>query len=153
MALKQKAPDVMAAPNVIPMADIMLVLLIIFMVITPLLQKGVSVDMAKAQNAISMPNADKDDAILLVVTRDGHTFLGNTEVSMDEITSKVRDLVSDRLDKTVFIRSDSRAQYGTVVKVVDQVRSAGVENLGLLTQKMMDERKTPAPPTGTPGGQ
>lgn len=141
----------MAAPNVIPMADIMLVLLIIFMVITPLLQKGVSVDMAKAENAISMPNADKDDAILIVVTRDGHTFMGNTEVGMDEITSKVRDLVSNRLDKTVFIRSDSRAQYGTVVKVVDQVRSAGVENLGLLTQKMMDERKTPPPPPA--GGQ
>ena len=62
MAYKPKAPPVMAAPNVIPMADIMLVLLIIFMVVTPMLQKGVSVDMAKVNNAEDMQNADKDDA-------------------------------------------------------------------------------------------
>ena len=65
MAYKPKAPAVMAAPNVIPMADIMLVLLIIFMVITPMLQKGLSVDMAKAENAVKMPDADKDDAIII----------------------------------------------------------------------------------------
>ena len=68
MAYKPKAPAVMAAPNVIPMADIMLVLLIIFMVITPMLQKGVSVDMAKARNAQDMQDADKDDAIIIAVT-------------------------------------------------------------------------------------
>ena len=67
MAYKPKAPPVMAAPNVIPMADIMLVLLIIFMVVTPMLQKGVSVDMAKVNNAEDMQNADKDDAIILAV--------------------------------------------------------------------------------------
>ena len=77
MALKAHAAPVMAAPNVIPMADIMLVLLIIFMVITPMLQKGVTVDMAKAQNAHNMPAADKDDAVIIAVTRDGKTFLGN----------------------------------------------------------------------------
>src|SRR5580698_9258709 len=71
MAYKPKAPPVMAAPNVIPMADIMLVLLIIFMVVTPMLQKGVSVDMAKVNNARDLQDADKDDAIILAVTRDG----------------------------------------------------------------------------------
>ena len=76
MGYKPKAPPVMAAPNVIPMADIMLVLLIIFMVITPMLQKGLPVNMAKAENAEKMPNADKDDAIIVAVTRDGHLFLG-----------------------------------------------------------------------------
>ncbi len=68
----------MSAPNVIPMADIMLVLLIIFMVITPMLQKGVTVDMAKAENARDMQDADKDDAIIIAVTRDGKMFLGNS---------------------------------------------------------------------------
>jgi len=138
----------MASPNVIPMADIMLVLLIIFMVITPMLQKGVTVDMARAQNAHDMQAADKDDAVIIAITRDGKTFLGNREVALDEITTDVKDLISDRLDKTVFIRSDSRAKYGDVVKAVDEVRSAGVDNLGLLTQRIQAS-KAPPPPSGT----
>jgi biopolymer transport protein ExbD len=146
MALKVKAAPVMAAPNVIPMADIMLVLLIIFMVITPMLQKGITVDMARAENAVDMKAADKDDAVIIAVTRDGHTYLGNRQVGLDEITNDVKDLISDRLDKTVYIRSDTRAKYGDVVKAVDEVRSAGVDNLGLLTQKIQTGKSTPPPP-------
>ena len=92
MGYKPKAPPVMAAPNVIPMADIMLVLLIIFMVVTPMLQKGVSVDMAKVNNAQDMQDADKDDAIILAVTRGGNLYLGSTQVGLSEITTKVKDL-------------------------------------------------------------
>src|SRR5579863_8620711 len=107
MSYKPKAPPVMAAPNVIPMADIMLVLLIIFMVITPMLQKGLPVNMAKAENAEKMPNADRDDAVIVAITKDGHFFLGSKEVSLDEITGDVKDQLSDRLDKTVYVRSDA----------------------------------------------
>jgi biopolymer transport protein ExbD/biopolymer transport protein TolR len=151
MAYKPKAPPVMAAPNVIPMADIMLVLLIIFMVITPMLQKGLPVNMAKAENAEKMPNADRDDAVIVAVTKDGHFFLGSKEVSLDEITGDVKDRLSDRLDKTVYVRSDARAKYGDVVKAVDEVRSAGVENLGLLTEKPQTNKNTPPPPPPTGG--
>jgi biopolymer transport protein ExbD len=136
----------MAAPNVIPMADIMLVLLIIFMVVTPMLQKGVSVDMAKVNNAQDMQDADKDDAIILAVTRDGKMYLGSTQVTLDEITTKVKDLIANRLDKTVFVRSDARAKYGDVVKAVDEVRSAGVDKLGLLTEKIRTKSNITAPP-------
>jgi biopolymer transport protein ExbD len=148
MAYKPKAPPVMAAPNVIPMADIMLVLLIIFMVITPMLQKGLTVDMAKAENAVKMPNADKDDAIIIGVTRDGKTYMGNREIGLDQITSEIKDQLSNRLDKTVYVRSDRRAKYGDVVKAVDEVRAAGVENLGLLTEKPNQRATAPEPPTG-----
>ena len=130
MALKVKAAPVMAAPNVIPMADIMLVLLIIFMVITPMLQKGVTVDMARAQNAHNMQDADKDDAVIIAITRDGQTISGQPQIDLEEITNDVKDLISDRLDKTVYIRSDSRAKYGDVVKAVDEVRSAGRRQSG-----------------------
>jgi len=150
MAYKPKAPPVMSAPNVIPMADIMLVLLIIFMVITPMLQKGVSVDMAKVQNPQDMQDADKDDAVLIAVTRDGRYFLGTNQVTLDEITGKVKDLLANRLDKTVFVKSDARAKYGDVVKAVDEVRSAGVDNLGLLTDRLDTGKKAPPPP---PTGQ
>ncbi|HXN71890.1 MAG TPA: biopolymer transporter ExbD [Candidatus Acidoferrales bacterium] len=150
MAYKPKAPAVMASPNVIPMADIMLVLLIIFMVVTPMLQKGVSVDMAKANNAQDMQDADKDDAIIVAVTRDGHMYLGSTQVNLDEITNKVKDLLANRLDKTVFVRSDQRAKYGEVVKAVDEVRSAGVDKIGLLTEKNRGKSGAPAAPTPPP---
>jgi biopolymer transport protein ExbD len=151
MAYKPKAPPVMAAPNVIPMADIMLVLLIIFMVVTPMLQKGFSVDMAKVNNAQDLQDADKDDAIIVAVTRDGHTYLGNTQIGLDDITNKVKDLLTNRLDKTVFVRSDARAKYGDVVKAVDEVRSAGVDKIGLLTERIRTKGPAPAapPPAGT----
>jgi biopolymer transport protein ExbD len=151
MAYKPQAPPVMAAPNVIPMADIMLVLLIIFMVITPMLHKGVSVNMAAAQNVDKMQAADKDDAIIVAVTRDGKTFLGNNQLSLDQISDEIRDRISNRLDKTVYVRSDARAKYGDVVKAVDAVRAAGVENLGLLTEKTPPSRALPPPPSLTGG--
>jgi biopolymer transport protein ExbD/biopolymer transport protein TolR len=152
MGYKPKAPPVMAAPNVIPMADIMLVLLIIFMVVTPMLQKGVSVDMAKVNNAQDMQDADKDDAIIVAVTHDGHLYLGSTQVGLSEITTKVKDLLANRLDKTVFVRSDQRAKYGDVVKAVDEVRSAGVDKIGLLTEKNRGKTGAPAPPAPPAAG-
>jgi biopolymer transport protein ExbD len=136
----------MAAPNVIPMADIMLVLLIIFMVITPMLHKGVAVNMASAENVDKMQAADRDDAIIVAITRDGKTFLGNKEVGLDELSGDIKDQLSNRLDKTVYIRSDARAKYGDVVKAVDEVRSAGVENLGLLTERTTSNHAPPPPP-------
>ena len=150
MAYKPKAGEVMAAPNVIPMADIMLVLLIIFMVVTPMLQKGVSVDMARVQNPNDMPNADRDDAIIVAITRSGDIFLGTQKTAKDQLTSLIRDKLTNRLDKTVFVKSDGRAKYGDVVAVVDEVRAAGVDQLGLLTERAQD-RKTQAPPP--PPGQ
>ena len=146
MAYKPKAPDVMADPNVIPMADIMLVLLIIFMVVTPMLQKGISVDLAQVSNPREMQDADRDDAVILAVTRDGAIYLGATPIQKSEITSKVRDMVSARLDKTVYVKSDARAKYGDVVAVVDEVRAAGVDQLGLLTEKRQTR------PSGAGGG-
>ena len=116
------------------------------MVVTPMLQKGMTVDMARVENPEDMPNADKDDAVIVAVTRDGAIFLGSTKTEIDVVASQVRDLISGRMDKTVFIKSDGRAKYGEVVKVVDEVRSAGVDNVGLLTDKVETGRTTPPPP-------
>ena len=146
MAYKPKPGDIMSSPNVIPMADIMLVLLIIFMVITPMLQKGVSVDMARVQNPIDMPNADRDDAIIVAITRSGDIFVGTAKTPREQLTSLVKDRLATRLDKTVFVKSDARAKYGDVVAVVDEVRAAGVDQLGLLTERLEQQRRTPPPP-------
>jgi biopolymer transport protein ExbD len=146
MAYKPVAGPQMAAPNVIPMADIMLVLLIIFMVVTPMLQKGVSVDMANVNNPRDMQDADKDDAIIVAVTRDGGIFLGNTKIQKEDITGQIKDRIATRLDKTVFVKSDARAKYGDVVAVVDEIRSAGVDQLGLLTERIQKSQTAPPPP-------
>jgi len=148
MAYKPQAGAQMAAPNVIPMADIMLVLLIIFMVVTPMLTKDIPVDKPLAQNSRDMQDADKDDAIVVAVTRDGRIYLGSTQMSKDDITGQIKDRLSSRLDKTVYVSSDSRAKYGDVVAVVDEIRSAGVDQLGLLTQRMEKATTTPRPPAG-----
>jgi biopolymer transport protein ExbD len=131
---KQKAADTIAAINVTPMVDVMLVLLIIFMVITPMLSKGVSVDMFKALNPITMQDADKEDAVLIAVTRNGDTFLGSKKTQAADLPGKVKDLLANRLNKTVYVKSDSRARYEKVVEVVDNLRAAGVDSIGLLTE-------------------
>jgi biopolymer transport protein TolR len=141
---KPSVSPVMAAPNVIPMADIMLVLLIIFMVVAPMLTPYKPVDLAKVANPINMPGADKDNAVIVVISRSGDIYLGNTRTSMDDIASLVRDRISGRADKTIFLRSDARARYGDVVRLVDKIRSAGVDNVGLLTDKI--DSRMPHPP-------
>ena len=141
MAHKPTAPPTVADINVTPLVDVMLVLLIIFMVITPMLQKGFSVDKFKALNPRLMPDAEKEDATEIAITRDGKIYLGNTQIKLDEITTKVKDRISAKLDKTVYVRSDARAKYGDFLKIVDNVRAAGVDSLGLITEKI--ERRTP----------
>ena len=122
--------------NVTPMADVMLVLLIIFMVITPMLQKGVSVELAQTNNPVDMAEADQEDAVLVSVTRDGKFYLGARQVVLEELPGQVLDILSGRLDKTVYVKSDFRARYGDVVAVVDNVRTAGVDRIGLLTERL-----------------
>ncbi len=155
MAYKPQAGATMASPNVIPMADIMLVLLIIFMVVTPMLQHGEAVNMAKVDHPEEMPAADKDDAIIVAVARDGTVYVGTTKVEESQLTSIIRDKVKDLLDKSIFIKSDGRAKYIDVTKVVDDVRSAGVDQVGLLTERVEVRGATPtvpsAPATAPPG--
>ncbi|MBI3933706.1 MAG: biopolymer transporter ExbD [Acidobacteria bacterium] len=136
MSFGKQLADVNSEPNVVPMCDIMLVLLIIFMVITPMLQKGVSVDLAKAVNPRSMQDADRDDAIIVAITRDGKVFLGGDQTRPEELVEKVQDMIANRVDKTVYLKSDARAKYETVVEVVDEIRAAGVDQLGLITEKV-----------------
>ena len=131
--------EVTSEINVTPMADVMLVLLIIFMVVTPMLQKGQSVDLARTRNPVDMKEADRDDAVLVAVTRDGKFFLNKDRVVIDDLAAKVNDLLSTRLEKTVFVKSDFRAKYGDVVQVVDSIRNAGVDKVGLLTERLDDQ--------------
>jgi biopolymer transport protein TolR len=153
MATRDEGKKVNSNINVTPMVDVMLVLLIIFMVITPMLQKGVSVDLAKVNNPEQMPDADKEDALIVAVMRDGKIFFGNDQIAVDQLTNKVKDRIANRVDKRVYVRADARAKFGSVVGVVDNVRAAGVDQLGLLTEQRKTTPNAPAPATTPPAGQ
>jgi biopolymer transport protein ExbD/biopolymer transport protein TolR len=121
--------------NVTPMVDVMLVLLIIFMVITPMLKPDSHVEMARTNNPSDMSDANKADALIVAVARDGKIFLGNEMVSGAELTDRVKERLAGRNDRTIYVRADARARYKFVVDAVDDVRSAGADQLGLLTEK------------------
>jgi biopolymer transport protein TolR len=122
--------------NVTPMVDVMLVLLIIFMVITPMLQHGMPVDLVQTVNPKPMPDADKEDAVIVAVQRDGKIFLDTTQIKdPGDLTNKVKERLQNAKEKTVYVKADARAHYKAVVEVVDNVRSAGVSELGLLTEQ------------------
>ncbi len=127
--------------NVTPMVDVMLVLLIIFMVITPMLNNKVNVELPVASAAVMMDNANKEDAVMVAVTRDGKTFLGANQVNVDDIGSKISALLENKTDKEVYLRADVRANYGKVMDAIDQIRAAGVSELGIITDKP-DEDQT-----------
>jgi biopolymer transport protein TolR len=152
LAKRNEGAKVNSDINVTPMVDVMLVLLIIFMVITPMLQKGVSVDLAKVNNPEQMPDADKEDALIVAVMRDGKVYFGNDRIEPDQLTQKVKDRIANRTDKRVYIRADARARFGSVVEVVDNVRAAGVDDLGLLTEQRK-QTGTQRPPAAPSGGQ
>ena len=139
ISVRNEGAKVNSNINVTPMVDVMLVLLIIFMVITPMLQNKVNIDLAKTDNPVSMPDADKEDAIVVAVTRDGKVYLGQDPVNPAELGAKIRDKLTDKPGKQIFVRADARAKFLDVENAIDDVRAAGVESVGLLTEK----RQTP----------
>ena len=135
MAVRNEGAKVNSNINVTPMVDVMLVLLIIFMVITPMLQNKVSIDLARTDNPVAMPDADKEDAIVVAVTRNGDVYLGQDRVRPEELGAKVREKLTDKPGKEIFVRADARAKFLDVENAIDDVRTAGVESVGLLTEK------------------
>ena len=105
-------------------------------------------DLATVNNPEQMPDADKEDALIVAVMRDGKVFFGNDQTPPDQLTQKVKDRLANRIDKRVFVRADARAKFGSVVTVVDNVRAAGVDQLGLLTDQKKNTGNQAPPPTG-----
>ena len=131
--------------NVTPMADIMLVLLIIFMITTPLLQEGVYLNMAKAQNAQVAEGAADEDSTTVALARDEKIYLNKEEVSVTTLPQRLADSVAKAPEKPVFVKSDIAVKYGRVVEIVNIARDAGVKRIGL----MVDREEKP----GAPGAQ
>ena len=135
IATRNEGAKVNANINVTPMVDVMLVLLIIFMVITPMLQNKVNVDLANSTTATPMDDANKEDSVVVAITRDSRIYLGQNQTSLANLGTQVNDELQNKTSKIVYFRSDARAHYGTVMDAIDAVRTAGVEEVGMLTQQ------------------
>jgi biopolymer transport protein TolR len=128
--------DVTADINVTPMADIMLVLLIIFMITTPMLQSSITVSLPKAKNPLDAPDADKKDAVVIALNREGKLFKGKTMVSEEQLHDFLVERYSGgEINRTIYLKADNALAYGRVVQVVDDCRRAGVERIGLMAEK------------------
>ncbi|HZZ41083.1 MAG TPA: biopolymer transporter ExbD [Acidobacteriaceae bacterium] len=152
IAIRNEGSKVNANINVTPMVDVMLVLLIIFMVITPMLNNKVNVDLAHSSTATPMEDASKEDAVVVAITRDSRVYLGQNQTSIANLGSEVRDDLENKTSKIVYFRADSRAHYGTVMDAIDAVRTAGVEEVGMLTEQQTEPTSTTTAPA-TSGGQ
>jgi biopolymer transport protein TolR len=122
--------------NVTPMADIMLVLLIIFMITTPLLQTGITVNLPKAKNPLEAPDAESKEAVVVALDRQGRIYLGKnptTESALLEFLGK--RFSGGELNKVMYLKADTAVLYGTVVQIVNECRRTGVEKIGLMTEK------------------
>jgi biopolymer transport protein ExbD/biopolymer transport protein TolR len=129
--------------NVTPMVDIMLVILIIFMVITPFLQQGVSVALPRdMQNPDEDPAIIKESSVVIAITDAGKLFLGKKEIDKDTLKTEIDQKMAGKVDteRIVYIRSDVNANYGAVVETINLIRDAGIDQIGLVA----DKRKGPA---------
>jgi biopolymer transport protein TolR len=121
--------------NVTPMADVMLVLLIIFMITVPLLQQGVFVNKPRAKNAQEAPDVDDEDATMVTVTRQGGVYINRDAVPPNLIVEKLMERVALKPELPLFIKADVAVLYGTVVDLVSKAREAGVEQIGLMVDR------------------
>ena len=113
------------------------------------MQKGISVNLPVTNNAVAVPNADKEDAVVVTLTCDGIVYLGVNPISTAALPEKVRNALFKRKEKTLYIKADARVPYASLVKVLDSVRTAGVEGLTLLTaQRDSEEPRALVPPKG-----
>ena len=118
------------------MADIMLVLLIIFMITTPLLQSGITVNLPKAKNPLDAPEADSKDAVVVALNREGRIYLAKNPISEPELLEFLSKKFSGgEINKTIFLKADTAVAYGRVVQIVNQCRRTGVERIGLMAEK------------------
>jgi len=130
--------------NVTPLVDVMLVLLIIMMLVAPMLQQGVSVILPKAQNTVDKP--EQQGQTVLAISKDKTFYLNAKPVQEGELSRRLNDLLENKTDKIVLIKADEEVEYGAVMAAMDQLRQAGIEDIGLIT----DPKKAP---TAQAGGQ
>jgi biopolymer transport protein ExbD/biopolymer transport protein TolR len=124
--------------NVTPMVDVMLVLLIIFMIVTPLLQQGVSVNLPREMNSPTEdPDIAKDTSVIVAIPDNNNFYIGKNLYPLEELGEKIKTLMKDKTPekRIVYIKSSVEVEYGTVVKAIDQIRKQDIDKIGLVADK------------------
>jgi biopolymer transport protein TolR len=128
--------SVKSEPNVVPLCDVLLVLLIIFMIVTPLVQKGVDLRLPTAMNTIRMP---ENPEVVLYIKKDGTMYLNQDKVTPDKLQAMLEEMFMSATDKKLYLRADSDLEYGKLVEVYEFIRGAGIESIAVIADKKTEK--------------
>ncbi len=144
MAMGTNSDQLMSEINVTPFVDVMLVLLIIFMVSAPMMVQGLDVSLPKAT---SKPlSTDNVEHLVITVDKDSKVFINETAVPAEELKIKLSKILENRPDRTVYFKADKSVSYGTAVQILAEIRGAGVEKLGMITEPAEETKKEKGKP-------
>jgi biopolymer transport protein TolR len=135
-----EAEDVRSDINVTPLVDVVLVLLIIFMVVTPMLQKGMPVELPITKNPDKKP--DSENQVIISVKSDSTIYIEQNWVPKTELVSQLKEMHDRNPSREILIKGDSRLMYKDIKKVMDMINEAGFENVGLITEKVEEQGKS-----------
>ena len=138
MTLGSHSDKLMSDINVTPFVDVMLVLLIIFMVTAPMMMQGVNVSLPEAT---SKPLPMETDQLIITIDKNNQIFINDFKISLDFLREKLQKIIESRQNRDVYLRADKGISYGMVVRVMAEIKEAGVEKLGMVTEPISDDRK------------